>query len=52
VFLETFKSSYYASISLANWMSHLPPELLEAHVRMNPFDLASIPKTQIVIRPL
>jgi oxalate decarboxylase len=31
VFLEIFRSSYYASISFTQWLSHLPPELVKAH---------------------
>jgi hypothetical protein len=31
VFLEVFRSSYYSSISFAQWLSHLPPELVQAH---------------------
>ncbi len=31
IFLEVFRSSYYASISFAQWLSHLPPELVQAH---------------------
>jgi oxalate decarboxylase/phosphoglucose isomerase-like protein (cupin superfamily) len=26
-----FRSSYYASISFAQWLAHLPPELVQAH---------------------
>jgi oxalate decarboxylase len=31
IFLEVFRSSYYAAISFAQWLSHLPPELVQAH---------------------
>jgi oxalate decarboxylase len=50
-FLETFRSSYYASISLSDWMSHTPPELVEAHTHLSPEFLAAIPKRQVVIMP-
>lgn len=51
-FLEMFKSSHYASISLANWMALTPPELVEAHTRLNGALIESIPKKQVVIRPI
>lgn len=50
-FLETFKSSYYSSISLANWMALTPPELVAAHTNIDPKWLKKIPKKQVVIRP-
>lgn len=50
-FLETFKSSFYASISLANWMALTPPELVEAHTNISREWLEKIPKRQVVIMP-
>jgi oxalate decarboxylase len=32
-FLEMFKSSYYADVSLDRWMALTPPELVEAHLK-------------------
>lgn len=34
-FLEMFKSSYYADVSLDQWMALTPPELLEAHLGLD-----------------
>ena len=48
-FLETFRSSYYASISLSNWMGLTPPELIQAHTNMSLESIATFPKTQKVI---
>lgn len=50
-FLETFRSSYYASVSLSDWMSHTPPELVEAHTHMSAESITAIPKRQVVIMP-
>lgn len=50
-FLELFKSDHYDDISLAQWISHLPPELVQAHLRMDPKALASIPKEKAVVVP-
>ncbi len=35
-FLEMFKSSYYADVSLNQWMALTPPELLNAHLKLDP----------------
>jgi oxalate decarboxylase len=34
-FLEMFKSSYYADLSLDQWMALTPPELLKAHLDLD-----------------
>jgi oxalate decarboxylase len=34
-FLEVFKSSYFADVSLNQWMALTPPELVEAHLRLD-----------------
>src|SRR6266849_2966683 len=35
-FLEMFKSSYYADVSLDQWMALTPPELVNAHLKLDP----------------
>jgi oxalate decarboxylase len=34
-FLEMFKSSYYADLSLDQWLALTPPELVRAHLRLD-----------------
>jgi oxalate decarboxylase len=34
-FLEIFKSSYFADVSLDQWMAMTPPELVEAHLKLD-----------------
>ena len=34
-FLEMFKSSYYADLSLNQWLALTPPELVEAHLHLD-----------------
>jgi oxalate decarboxylase len=51
-YLEVFKSSYFSNIALTNWMSHLPPELVQAHTHMSPEAIASLPKIESGFRPL
>jgi oxalate decarboxylase len=35
-FLEMFKSSYFADLSLTQWMALTPPELITAHLKLDP----------------
>jgi oxalate decarboxylase len=35
-FLEIFRSSYFADISLAQWLACTPPELVRAHLHVDP----------------
>ena len=51
VFLEMFKAPRYEDISLAQWLAHLPPGLVEAHLKLSPREIASIPKEKMVIVP-
>jgi oxalate decarboxylase len=46
VFLEVFNSSYYSSISFAQWLSHVPPELVKAHFNFSDQTLAALPKEE------
>ena len=47
VFLEVFRSSYYSSISFAQWLSHMPPELVKAHFKFSDDTLKSFSKDKI-----
>jgi oxalate decarboxylase len=46
VFLEVFRSSYYSSISFAQWLSHLPPELVKAHFNFSDETLKALPRNE------
>ena len=52
VFLEMFKSSFYQDLSLSVWLSHTPPELVMAHLKIDQATLDAIPKTENVVMPL
>jgi oxalate decarboxylase len=52
VFLEMFKTSEYQDISLAEWMAHTPHLLMDQHLQVGTSMLESIPKGEIVIRPV
>lgn len=50
-FLEVFKSSYYADVSLDQWMALTPPELLQAHVKLDPQTMAALRKEKVPVVP-
>jgi oxalate decarboxylase len=43
-FLDMFKSSYYADLSLNQWMALTPPELLQAHLKLDPQVMRALEK--------
>jgi len=51
VFLEMFKSSYYQDMSLSQWLSHTPPQLVMAHLRIDKATYDAIPKEEFVVMP-
>jgi oxalate decarboxylase len=50
-FLEMFKSSYYADLSLDQWMALTPPELLKVHLNLDQQVTNALSKTKVPIRP-
>jgi len=50
-FLEMFKSSFYQDLSLSEWLSHTPPELVMAHLNIDKATLDAMPKDKLVIVP-
>jgi oxalate decarboxylase len=50
-FLEMFKSSSYQDLSLSEWLTHTPPELVAAHLNLDKATLDSLPKEKTVIMP-
>lgn len=51
-FLEVFRTDRYEEISLANWLAHVPPQLVSAHLNIDPAVLATFPRTAQGITPL
>lgn len=49
VFLEMFRTSFYQDISLNEWLTHLPPALVEAHLNIEAATIGSIPHNEKVI---
>jgi oxalate decarboxylase len=52
VFLEMFKSSYYQDVSLTNWLTHLPPQLVLDHLKVSKDILDKFPREETVITPV
>ena len=50
-FLEMFKSSFYQDLSLSEWLTHTPPELVMAHLHINRATLEAIPREETVVMP-
>ena len=50
-FLEMFKSSVYQDLSLSEWLTHTPPELVIAHLGIDKTTLDSFPKEGAVVMP-
>jgi oxalate decarboxylase len=50
-FLEMFKSSYYADLSLDQWIALTPPELVEAHLRLDRQTMAALRKEKKPVVP-
>ena len=50
-FLEMFKSSYYADISLNQWMALTPPELVSAHLKLDPETLGALRVQKMPVVP-
>jgi oxalate decarboxylase len=50
-FLEIFKSSQYADVSLDQWMALTPPDLVEAHLKLDQQVMAALRKQKVPIVP-
>jgi len=50
-FLEMFKSSFYQDLSLSEWLTHEPPELVLAHLGIDQATLDAIPKENVAVMP-
>ncbi|HEV2288772.1 MAG TPA: cupin domain-containing protein [Candidatus Acidoferrales bacterium] len=51
-FLEMFRSDHYEDISLSNWLSHTPSQLVMQHLGFDKATLNAIPKDEVAIMPL
>jgi hypothetical protein len=50
-FLEIFKSSDFADVSLNQWLALTPPELVQAHLKLDPQAIAAFHKEKFPVVP-
>jgi oxalate decarboxylase len=50
-FLEMFKSNMYQDLALSEWLTHLPPDLVLAHLGIDQATLDAMPKDEVVVMP-
>jgi oxalate decarboxylase len=51
VFLEMFKSPLYQDLSFTEWLTHTPPELVMAHLRIDRATYDTIARDEAVVLP-
>jgi oxalate decarboxylase len=51
VFIEMFKSPKFMNLSLSEWVSHAPPQLVMDHLRISPDVLKAIPRSNSDVVP-
>lgn len=51
VFLEIFKSPLYQDLSFTEWLTHTPPELVMAHLKIDRAAYDAIPRDEAVVLP-
>jgi oxalate decarboxylase len=49
VFIELFKNNFYQDVSLNEWLTHLPPALVLAHMNISSATLDAIPHSEMVV---
>ena len=51
-FLEVFRAERYEEVSLAEWLGHVPPELVMQHFNLSREDVEKLPKGRRGIVPV
>jgi oxalate decarboxylase len=51
VFLEVFRSSYFADVSLSDWLTHTPPEMVAQTLNVDPATIAKFPNNKPEVMP-
>ncbi len=52
VYLEVFRSSYFANVPLSDWLIHTPPELVAQHFNIDPAVIAQFPHNKPLVVPV
>lgn len=48
VYIELFKDNFFQDVSLTNWLTHLPPALVQGHLNISAATLQAIPHSEMV----
>ncbi|MDB5040636.1 MAG: oxdD, partial [Candidatus Eremiobacteraeota bacterium] len=51
IFLEMFKTPKYRDFSLNDWMTHMPPELIQQHLNLSRAEISTIPNANYAVLP-
>ena len=51
-FLEIFKTDRYMDVSLSDWLTHLPPQLVKQHLNIDPAVIARFPQNAPGVVPV
>ncbi len=51
VFLEMIRADTFLDFSLNNWIRHLPPEMVAAHLNLTPTQTDAIPNQKLAVLP-
>jgi oxalate decarboxylase len=51
VYLEVFRSSYYADVSLSDWLTHSPPEMVAETLNIDKATIAKFPNNRPLVMP-
>jgi oxalate decarboxylase len=50
-YLEVFRSSYYADVSLSDWLTHSPPEMVAQTLNIDEASIAKFPNDRPLVMP-
>jgi oxalate decarboxylase len=50
-FLEVFRSSYFADVSLSDWVTHTPPAMVAQHLNVDEATIAKFPNNKPEVMP-
>ena len=50
-YLEVFRSSYYADVSLSDWLTHSPPEMVAETLNIDEATIAKFPNNRPLVMP-
>jgi oxalate decarboxylase len=52
IMVEVFKADHFAEVSLSDWLTHTPPQMIQDTLNISPADLARFPNNRPDILPI